>query len=173
MLFRVRWSSDFAPAIALIFLFLQQRTGFVVMLWWMISSIHLVLMVVMVEVAMIALHQVAWNILRWCMTQRWVSQVHQEGALVNNFCTWNRTEKKNCHMNHQSKYQSVQSIGAQQQAACATQKTHGREVERTRFTRRSKNKFVIFFLLLARWLHLPLANMWPNFYHPDHDYLSK
>lgn len=81
----LRLTSDFAPAVALVFLLVLV----VVFLgWWMVSSVHLILMIVMVESALVAFHQVAGNILRRSVRQRGVAQVHQESALIDNLCTW-------------------------------------------------------------------------------------
>lgn len=60
------WLSDFAPTVALIFLLwlcvrLRGR---------MVSSVHLVLVVVMMKGTGVAFHQVAWNIFWRCMTER-------------------------------------------------------------------------------------------------------
>ena len=66
VLFRIGRLPDFAPAVALVFL-LDCSGGFV--LWWMIGAVHLVLVAVMMEIAVIAFHQMTWNILRRCMAQ--------------------------------------------------------------------------------------------------------
>lgn len=86
-----RRSSDFAPAVALVFLLLLVV---IFVLGRVVSAVQLVLMIVMVERAVVALHQVAWNILRRCVTQRRVSQVHEEGFLVDDLCTWKENQNR-------------------------------------------------------------------------------
>lgn len=78
--------SDLRPAVALVL-----RLVILVLGWWrMVGSVHLVLVIVMVESALVSLQQVTWNIFRWCVGERWVAQVHQEGALVHNLCASRR-----------------------------------------------------------------------------------
>ena len=54
-------SLNFAPAIALILLMVDLG---------LISAVHLILMIVMVERAVVVLHEMAGNIFRRCMSQR-------------------------------------------------------------------------------------------------------
>jgi hypothetical protein len=84
-------TSHFRPAIALIFLLM-------LIVWlvglWMITSIHLVLVIVMVELISVALHQVARDVFWGSLTQRGVLKVHQEVAFVDDFCAWKEGELK-------------------------------------------------------------------------------
>lgn len=82
--------SDLRPAIALVF-----RLIILVLGWWrMVGSVHLVLVIVMMEGALVSLQQVTWNIFWWCVGERRVAQVHQEGALVHNLCAWKEQRKQ-------------------------------------------------------------------------------
>lgn len=94
--------SDLGPAVALVFRLVVLVLG----RWRMIGSVHLVLVIVMVEGALVALHQVTWNIFWWCVGERWVAQVHQEGALVHNLCAWKRKTD-----NRESSSCTMQSLG--------------------------------------------------------------
>lgn len=59
--------SDLGPAVALV---LRCLVVLVLGRWRMVGSVHLVLVIVMVEGALIALHQVTWNIFWWCVGER-------------------------------------------------------------------------------------------------------
>lgn len=154
-----RWSSDFAPAVALVFLLLLVV---IFVLGRVVSSVQLVLMIVMVERALVALHQVAWNILRRCVTQRRVSQVHEEGALVDDLCTWKENQNR----------RFSESVTLQVAKLQALQKHMGRG-EWTRHSRRSKNNFFLLLnhrltrtILLSRSYVALLAMFDPIFTHP-------
>lgn len=150
MLFGVGRPPDFAPAIALIFLF--RLLVFVVVLRRVISSVHLILMIVVMKWAVIVLHQVTWNILGRRTTQGWVAQVHQEGALVNDLCTWKWKRSGKSHsMNHlvkcalSERLASSFKYASKWNGATTKRRKHMATSWTNSLHRRSKNNFVLFY----------------------------